>query len=230
MKKILLTIASVTATAVLFAQSRIEADLAGFNAVKVTGNITLTLVQGDSCTLKTTVNNNFVNQLSWTVKDSVLVLQLRNDVFPAKGKEKPMAAVTVTAPSVTSIDAGTNSTVRDSAVLSADLIRIRATDKANVVLELKARDVSVHTGSGASVIVKGDAEYVTIDARTGSSVNSVQANPKVLTAVSGGGAECYVRAEKKLQLRAVSKGAIYYKNEAEIVNQETKLFGKIEVF
>lgn len=224
------TIAAVTATATLFAQSRIDADLEGFNTVKVTGNIALTLVQGEAYTLNTTMDNDFVNQLSWTVKDSVLVLQLKNNVFPGRGKEKPVAAITVTAPSITMIDAGTNSTVRDSAVLSGDRIRIRAIDKANVVLELRARDVSVHTGSGASVILKGEAEYVTVDARTRSSVNSVQVAPKVMSAVSGSGAECYVRAEKKLQLRAVSKGIIYYKNEAEIVNQETRFFGKIEVF
>jgi hypothetical protein len=205
----------------LVAQSTYKLD--AFDEISITGNIEVVLQKADEEKAVVEAFGIPEDKLNIGVRGQVLKLSLLNSVFYKNDRVK----VTVFYKKLRSVRAHAGADVEATAPLEADLLELRATSGAEVLLEIKADKLEAGATEGGILQVRGEVESQKASAATGGQYLSLELNCKNTYARAGTGGALKVVALESLDASANLGGSIEYKGEPDERNRKTVLGGNV---
>lgn len=204
-----------------FAQSDYKLDT--FDEISITGNIEVILQKGDEEKAVVETFGIPEDELNIGVRGQVLKLSLLNSIFYKNEKVK----VTVYYKTLRAVRAHAGADVEATAPLEGDLLELRATSGAEVLLEIKANKLEAAATEGGILQVRGEVETQKASASTGGQYRALELTCKNTYVRAGTGGEAEVVALESLDANASLGGSIEYKGNPEERNRRTVLGGDV---
>lgn len=204
-----------------FAQETRKLDY--FDAVAATGDVSVTLVRGDTHKVTITTEGISEDDISIFVKGKTLKVQLIEGLF----READVAELTITYTKLRGIKSSAGARVYVPDPLEADVLKLRASSGGYLELEVRASSIEATASEGAELIISGTTEDQEVAAHTGGKYQGadLECLRTYVKANTGGQAE--VVAQERLDANANTGGQINYTGEPEQKNIRSLISGGI---
>lgn len=205
-----------------FAQERINQNLSGFTALKVSSGVNVYLSQGSTESVEIEAEEEaFPYIIAEVDKDHVLVLRMKNT---SKRWFKNMEPVNIYVSFIglDNIQLSGGSDVYGQGELTFDKLRISSSGGADLRMQLEADELEVSSSGGSDVVLSGVAAYFKGTASGGSDIKARELEAEVAEVSASGAADVHVRATR--ELKASASGAsdiVYYGNPEKVEVRES---------
>lgn len=231
MKKLFLTILAAVGINALSAQSTIESATSEFASISISGNLTVTLIKGDSPSISVVLEDTEDKNFEWSIKGDALEMKLKQPVSIGSKKTTGKGEVKIVyTERFNTIKCDSKAAIFSEGIFETEQLTIDASSNSNVAFEVSLYDLNISATTGAKVSLTGESKFISIKAATNAYVNTVAMACEAADVRTNTNSECYVTAEKKLQLKAATNSNIFYKGTPEAINSEASSFATIEGF
>lgn len=230
-KIFLLVLATLLFSAFSFAQSVINVSYVDVSKLIVSGSIICNVYPSEEEMIKITgeVTNDANGQLSFKQKGGDLTIK-RKIPFSFKTVELDSIVLNLVFNNIKEFEANSGAAIYFKKEYSTDKLTLTAASSALVSALVNTKTCFISAQSSGEVLLVGSSNHINIKAVSGASVNTIQTACNILYAESMTNAECYVRADELLDLKANSTGSIFYKGAVKEVIKTINTFGEIEKF
>jgi hypothetical protein len=236
MKKLILSflVATITAGAV-FAQKTIndpnaeQRTVSSFHGIEVSTGIELMLTEGNAEEVAVSAASaEFRDRIVTKVENGILRIHYDSKLGSVnKIKESKNLKAYVSYKTLDHLDINTGAEAEIKGVLQSASLDLKANTGGLVKGEVNITELKVSQNTGSKITLSGKVEKMEIDGETGSKflgeeLNTVSCNISVST-----GAQVWIKAEKELQIKANTGGAVKYKGNAAIREIKTNTGGSV---
>jgi hypothetical protein len=156
------------------------------------------------------------------VQNGILKIYSDKNIWKAKARK-----VYVTIENLTFLKATSGSDVRSETIIKTNEISVTATSGADINIDVEVENVETNTTSGADLIISGTAINHASSATSGSAIDAYDLKSDNVIVKVTSGADIRTYASKKIEARATSGGAVYFKGNPTVVNKKTTSGGSI---
>jgi hypothetical protein len=215
MKKILLTIIT-TAIAGVFNYVTAQSDIQ-FDKIRVTGASSVTLKQSEKHSMiAESETGSGPSNIFKTEPGGLLVIT-------AKGGDK----ITVTAPSISSIDLTGTGSLKTDGLFKTEQIKLTVSGVGKLETELEATRINTIISGSGKVVLSGTADELQIDISGSGKVDAESLKVKTCTANISGSGKCLVDVSDVLNANISGSGNIYHVKTPAVINRNISGVGKI---
>ena len=208
-------------SSVLQAQS--EYKLRTFDAISVSGNIQLTLQQGDEEKATVVYHGEKEEKLNIHVSGNELKISLLHTI--AKREER--AEIVITYRTLRTVRAHAGATVSSPHIISGDKLNLRATSGAKLNLDIKTNALEGSATEGGMVQLRGTTESQSANAATGGEYNALDVSSKRTFARASTGGVARVVALEEIDASANLGGTVEYKGDPDMRYRRTFIGGDV---
>ncbi len=206
MKSSILSFLLIIWTVFATAQSK---DLANFEGLRTSGNVSVTLVKGASPKVDYTIIKGSAGDLTVEVKDLILTIKVKGNNGGYSSPTK--AKVTVYYQNLKSIVASAGSSLSTQGMLKTDKLDLQVSSGATSKLSINANSIVMSASSGSSLSLDGSSTNIKATASSGASLSAGALKGSNVEASSSSGATLSVFASEKIIANASSGGSISYR-------------------
>lgn len=192
-------------------------SIAQFHSIDVSGNIHLTLGQGDK-DLQFVMDKGDAEDLITEVDDGVLKLKFKSKRFSWKDNKKARVRV-FTNMGLEEIDASAGASIKSNKLFDCKDLEIEASSGSSIQISVHANEIEAEISSGANITIKGEASFLDVEGSSGAYFDGLELETDEADAEVSSGASIKLWVTKALDAEASSGGSIQYKgnpNEKDI--------------
>jgi phage baseplate assembly protein gpV len=222
MKSILLpALLGLAALPAAHAQSTQTRQVPAFHAINVGTGIDLALTAGRSQRVEVSATTDaYRDRIETTVKDGVLTLRYRNDNDRMnRDRTNKRLRVAVTADELTTLTAGSGSSVHTSGDFDAATFQLDVSSGASVEADLATTTLTVRQSSGSSATLRGRATSLDVQSSSGASLDAPKLQADHARAEASSGSSIVVAVKDDLVAQASSGGSISYKGSPQLTKR-----------
>ena len=195
-----------------------------FDAVAATGDVSVTLVRGDTHKVTITTKGMSEDDISIFVKGKTLKVQLIEGLF----READIAELTVTYTRLRSIKSSAGARVYVPEVLEADQVKLRASSGGYLELQVQASSIDATASEGGELIISGTTEDQKVTAHTGGKYQGAELECLRTYVKANTGGQAEVVARKRLEAKANTGGQVDYAGDPEYKNIRSLISGGVQ--
>ncbi|KQB41680.1 head GIN domain-containing protein [Flavobacterium aquidurense] len=177
-----------------------------FTKVSVSNAIDLVIIQSDSNEIVVEADDNLQKEITTKVENGTLLIKCKYGSFHDVTKKK----VTVKMPKIDKLDASSASTVMSQGLLQGEHIDLETSSAATMDVNVEYDNITVDSGSGSTLSLKGKALRIKTSASSGSSINANKLLANEVDAEASSGASTNVHPIVSLKAKASSGASINY--------------------
>jgi len=193
-----------------------------FSGIIVSTGIDVFVSQENTNSITVVADKNLHDIIITEVQNGILKIYSDKNIWKAKAKK-----VYVTIENLALLKATSGSVVRSETIIKTNKISITATSGANINIEVEVDNLETNTTSGADLIISGTAINHASSATSGSAIDAYNLKSEHVIVKATSGADIQTYASKKIEARATSGGAIYFKGNPAVVHKKTTSGGSI---
>ena len=194
-----------------------------FDAVSVTGDISVTLVKGDSPSALIETDGIDADEITLYVKGKTLKIQLIEGLF----KDFDRVEITLTYNHLRAIRSSAGASVRTSGPITGDELNLRASSGGQLFAEVDVNAIEASASEGGVLTVSGQTEDQEVTVSTGGMYEGLELQCMRTYVKSNTGGMAEVVAHKRLDVSANTGASIDYGGEPEIKNVRSLISGGI---
>ena len=236
MKKYLLSLLLVIMTVpALLAQQTIndvnaeKRNISSFHGIEVSTGITLYLSEGSSEEVAVSaVKTEFRDKIVTKVENGILKIhyETKTGSINRKNETKGLKAY-VSYKQLDQLHVNTGAEVEISGVLKSASLTLKANTGGLVKGEVNIDKFTVDQNTGSKITLSGKAGDMDIEGNTGSKFMGENMSTASCSINVSTGAQVWIKAEKELQVKASTGGAVKYKGDASIREIKTNTGGSV---
>lgn len=194
-----------------------------FDAVAVTGDIAVTLVQGDAPSALIATQGISADDITLYVKGKTLKIQLIEGLF----QDMDQVEITLTYTKLRAVRSSAGAEVRSADLLQGDELNLRASSGGTLMVEVDVNSVEASASEGGVLNISGTTQDQEVSVSTGGAYEGLELEclRTYVKANTGGKAE--VVANERLDANANTGGSIEYAGNPEIKNMRSLISGGI---
>ncbi|OMQ09976.1 head GIN domain-containing protein [[Flexibacter] sp. ATCC 35103] len=193
-----------------------------FQKISVSNAIDLVIIQSDSTEIVVEADDNVQKEISTKVENGTLIIKCKRGSFRDVTKK-----VTVKMPNIDKLEASSAANVMSQGLLQGEHIDLETSSAATLDINIEYDNVSVDSGSGSTISLKGKALTVKTSASSGSSINANKLLANEVDADVSSGASTNVHAIVRLKAEASSGGSINYDVAPKTIEKTSNSGGSI---
>lgn len=193
-----------------------------FTKIDVGQGIDVYITQGSNTKLVLEADENLHKLIKTEVKNGVLKIYSKRNIWRAKAKK-----IYLTASTINAIDVSSGADVTTENTIKTDTFEIHTSSGADARIEVNADTVNSSASSGSDLRIKGTANYHTAKASSGSSIKAYGLESKNVTAKVSSGADIDVYASESLTAKASSGGDIDFRGNPKQVDKRKSSGGSV---
>lgn len=194
-----------------------------FDAVAVTGDISVTLVQGDSPAALIETDGIDADDITLYVKGKTLKIQLIEGLF----QDYDRVEITLTYTKLRAIKSSAGASVRSSGTITGDELNLRAASGGELFVDVAVNAIKASASEGGILTVSGQTEDQEVTASTGGEYQGLELECMRSYVKSNTGGMAGVVANERLDANANTGGRIEYTGDPEIKNMRSLVSGGI---
>jgi hypothetical protein len=194
-------------------------NIADFNAVNLSGQMSVELIPADKPAVEMELHDFDSNRLTWGVTGTVLNIRVK----PSGSKGGTML-VRIFYRSVQSL-AVSAADVRIGEPLRSVMLDVDLSAGARLGAALECVDVKVDATGNSAAQFTGRAEYLTVEAGQRSNVDARELETRSVEVDSRLGSQTYVWGTKRVVSHANTGGAVFYKGDPEVLRVSNFTWG-----
>lgn len=194
-----------------------------FDAVSVMGDISVTLVKGDTPSAFIETDGIDADEITIYVKGKTLKIQLIEGLF----SDFDRVDITLTYNHLRAIRSSAGASVRTSGTITGDELNLRASSGGELFVDVDVNAIEASASEGGVLIISGQAEDQEVTVSTGGSYEGLELQCMRTYVKSNTGGMAEVVANKRLDANANTGGSIEYAGEPEIKNIRSLISGGI---
>ena len=219
MKNLLLAaLLSVAALTTAFAQNTQVRPVAAFHAIRVGSGISLDLTAGPAQRVVVSAGSaEDRDRLETTVTDGVLTIRYDNSALSGFFHSARQLRVAVTADQLTSLAAGSGSSVESSGNIAAPReFALEVSSGSSLRAELRTAALTVRESSGSTVALSGQATSLDLEVGSGATFNGKNLLTDRCQAHASSGSSVHVAVKKNLVAHASSGASVNYSGSPQV--------------
>lgn len=193
-----------------------------FTKIDVGQGIDVYITQGKNTKLVLEADENLHKLIKTEVKNGVLKIYSKKNIWRAKAKK-----VYITASTINAIDVSSGADVTTENTINTDTFEIHTSSGADARINVNADTVNSSASSGSDLVIKGTANYHSTKATSGSSIKAYELESKNVTAKVSSGADIDVYASESLTAKASSGGDIDFRGNPKKVDKKKSSGGSV---
>lgn len=166
MKKIALALALSLLTISMFAQISQNRNCSNFKGIKASGAIKVILTEGQEYSVKVVAPEEDQQKVITEVSNEIL------KIYTKEGNYKSDIIVYVTAKALNAIKASGASKIESNTILNVDKLAIESSGASEIIVELKAQELTANVSGASSLKLKGFTRLLTADVSGASSLKA----------------------------------------------------------
>ncbi len=179
-------------------------DVSGFSGIDVSAGIDVTFSTGSSYSVSAENKNGDFSDLKIETSDDALVISRVKKNWTSGWNKRQKYAVTVTAPSLSFINASSGSDITGSG-LSGDQVSLSVSSGADIdVSDIDAVSVSLESSSGSDLNASGTCDSVSADSSSGSDIEASGLICRIGDADASSGSDIEIHATESVTADASS--------------------------
>ncbi|MEQ8703037.1 MAG: head GIN domain-containing protein [Phaeodactylibacter sp.] len=194
-----------------------------FDAVSVTGDISVTLVQGDAPSAMIETDGIDADDITLYVKGKTLKIQLIEGLF----SDFDRVEITLTYTKLRAIKSSAGASVRTAGTLTGDELNLRASSGGELFVEVAVNAIEASASEGGVLTISGETEDQEVSVSTGGVYEGLELQCMRTYVKSNTGGMAEVVANKRLDANANTGGSIEYAGDPEIKNMRSLISGGI---
>jgi hypothetical protein len=210
----LILISSVAFTLPAVAEERETRELAGFEAVEVSGGIDLSIRQGES--FRVEVSSDDLDDIVTEVQAGTLSIRRKRSWGFFDWGDHGSASVTL--PKLVALTASGGSDVRSEGTFSGDALEIVASGGSDMALDVAVATLEVVTSGGSDLRLSGTARSAHVQSSGGSDLDASRLTVDDADVQSSGGSDLSIMVRERIVGNASGGSDIRYSGEPRVVN------------
>lgn len=220
MKKVIVIVAAMLMSTMLFAQQSIKSEnVSDFTNVDLSGKLCVEMIPAQQNSIEVELIKAEITKFKWTAVDGTLTIALR----PSQSSEAK-AIVKIYYKTLNEISVSSSEVIFNEPVVS-NLMAIKLSSGATVTAKVDCMDLEIEASSNSAIACSGTAKYVDIRATEKSRVDARNIESTSVMVDSATGAEIYVTALERLVAFAKTASSVYYKGEPTILKIKSSKMG-----
>lgn len=207
---------------VVHAQNTEIRSFKNFNKIKVSGGITVELMEGEP-SAEIEIIKGELDELKTVVVGDVLQIKFDKGGFFNWNNSNNKAYIKLKGSTkINEIDASAGAFVGSEFVIKGDALNFEVSSGASIELEVEAEDVGGIASSGGSLKLNGSSKFVAAEASSGGTCNAKVLKSREVEAKASSGGSVSVWATDSIIAKASSGGSISYRGNPKTREIETK--------
>ena len=203
--------------------------VSGFTTLKVSTGVQVFLTQGGTESLRIEARGFSKDDIITDVNGGELKLSIRLQGWLGNNKanrnNNRYVKAYLTARQLSDITVTSGAQLTGEGTFTAQKLGLHSKSGAELELDIKATDVELSAGAGATARVSGSAQTVSATASGGATVEAKELTANTCQAESTSGATVRVYAENELFMRASTGGSVSHSGPGRVVSRKTSLGG-----
>lgn len=209
----------------LYGQNRITVTLQDFTKLSVSGSVRVEIVPSASHKMSITAKNGMPEEVNYEIKDGELKIRARADL-----KQENEIAIKLPYSRLTSIEAATGAVINSREDLVSETLDLKALTGGKIELSIEARMVDAKVSQVSDIILYGNTVSQIVLANTGGNYLAYDMECEEANVKATSGAQIKIKAAKKIEATANSKGFVAYIGDPESSHAQTSLGGVVESY
>lgn len=222
-RPILLSIIFLLILSGLYGQNRIKVTIQDFSSLAVSGSVRVEIIPSTSHEMSIVAKNGMPEDVNYEIKDGELKIRAGADL-----KQENEIAIKLPYSKLTSIEAATGAVINSREDLRSETLDLRALTGGKIELSIEARMVDAKITQFSDIILYGKTVSQNVLATTGGNYLAYDMESDESIAKATSGAQIKIRASKKIEAIANSKGFIAYIGDPKSSHTQTSLGGVVE--
>lgn len=194
-----------------------------FDAVAVTGDISVVLVEGDQPSALIETDGIDADDITLYVKGKTLKIQLIEGLF----HDYDRVEITLTYTKLRAIKSSAGASVRTAGTITGDELKLRASSGGELFVDVAVNAIEASASEGGILTVSGQAEDQEVTASTGGEYQGLELECQRTYVKSNTGGMAEVVANERLDANANTGGSINYSGDPEMKNIRSLISGGI---
>lgn len=220
---ILLCIILLTFVSSIYGQNRITVTLQGFTSLSVSGSVRVEIVPSGSNQMSITAKNGMPEEVEYEIKNGELKIRAKADL-----KRENEISIKLPYKNLTSIEAATGAVINSREDLQSENLNLKALTGGKIELSVEARMIDAKVSQVSDIILYGKTISQNVLATTGGNFLAYDMECEESSVKATSGAQIKIKASRKIEATANSKGFIAYIGDPESSHAQTSLGGIIE--
>lgn len=197
-------------------------DLTDFNQINVSDGINLFLTQGDQEKVTVRTEARFLNQVSTTVRNRVLYIEVKGRIYNAEALD-----VLVTVEDLRELHASGGSDVFADDGLRAEEFSLYCSGGSDTRLRIEAGRLYCKSSGGSDANLSGNVDELVVESSGGSDFNAKDLQAVNANITSSGASDAWIHATGEVTLRASDASDIHVKGDPKVI--EAKASGGADI-
>lgn len=185
-----------------------------FSGLRVSGAITVFVMQGDAQSVKLTADANLLALIETKVSGGTLNIRTKKEIST---NEK--LTVHIVVPNLNSVNLSGVCKLNSKGIFKGDKMEIETSGASHVDFELDCEDLELESSGASSITLKGSAENVEIEASGASNVKAYSLMTENADIDISGSSGVKVNVEKRINAKASGASSINFKGNPQDVRQ-----------
>lgn len=194
-----------------------------FDAVSVTGDIAVTLVQGNAPSALIATQGISADDITLYVKGKTLKIQLIEGLF----QDMDQVEITLTYTRLRAVRSSAGAEVRSADLLQGDELNLRASSGGTLMVEVDVNSVEASASEGGVLNISGTTQDQEVSVSTGGAYEGLELECLRTYVKANTGGKAAVVANERLDANANTGGSIEYAGNPEIKNMRSLISGGI---
>lgn len=204
------------------AQNRITVDLEEFTSLSVSGRIDVELIPSDSKEMSITSRAGQPEEVNVEVKQGELSIRIR----PKFNKDE-VISIQLPYKSLSKIESMAGAVINSARNLESETLELSAATGGKIELSLNVKSIEAKIAQVSDIILYGKAETQNVIVNTGGNYLAYDLECKDSYVKVSAGSQAKVKASRKIEATAGSKGFIGYIGDPVSTYTKTSLGGEI---
>lgn len=193
-----------------------------FVQIELSRGLELHLTQSSEVSLKVEADENLQELITTEVKDGVLTITSRKNIWRAGSKK-----IHLSVDNLNQIDASSGSEVHTVNTFTGEALRLNMSSGATARMDLEVEDLSCDSSSGADIRLTGKAVNFTASSSSGSDIKAQELEAENCSASASSGSDIKVYVTREFQGSASSGSDIQFQGSPKVVNQDSNSGGSV---
>ena len=207
----------------LYGQNRITVTLQDFTSLSVSGRADVEILPSDSHKMSITARDGRPEEVEYEIRKGELKIRTKPDL-----KKENEIAIRIPYSVLSSIEASAGAVINSREELKSKDLNLKAIAGGKIELTVETAMIDAKSTQGSDIILYGTTQYQNVLANTGGNYLAYELESEEAIVKASSGSQIKVKASKKLNATASSKGFVGYVGDPETLQIQTSLGGIIE--
>lgn len=193
-----------------------------FKKIEVNQGIKLIVEQSENKSITVEADDNIVSHITTRVENGTLIIET-NEGYNTESTPK----VVVKLPIISGLTANSGSNISSNNTLITENIHVNSTSGSRIDVDVEADFIAIEASSGSSAEISGKALKLETTATSGSEISANALSSNLVHAEASSGSSTSVDAVVKLDAHASSGASVSYKNTPKTLTKEESSGGSV---